>query len=217
MEHTANPSDPEDAHDAQDAASVTDELGELWRFGFDAARTMTERVLDLYQGLPSGLAFGVSDADTEAELRRLRIDLERAVDLCVDVFERVLSVARRIGVRDDAQRAGRDDVVIDAAPGSSGTAVLWIHNTSTDRRPAPVFRCTGLVEFDGAEIPTGAVSVRCSDAPIDPGTSRRVEVSVDVPRDTRAGSYHGVLISRRPDTAMAVRVEVTNGDGRAAR
>jgi hypothetical protein len=39
-------------------------------------------------------------------------------------------------------------------------------------------------------------------------------VSVAVPRDARTGSYHGMLLAQRPDTAMTVRVEVTNGDRR---
>src|SRR5262249_49881634 len=153
-----------------EAAAMAESLGELWRFGFEASSVMADRVLELYQGMPSGLGFSASDAEIEAELRRVRVDLERAVDFSVDIVERVLSLARRLGVRDDQGRPP-SDLVFSVEPGGMGSAEVWVHNTSSEMRPAPAFRCTELVTFDGAQIAAEQVRVLCGDEPIEAGNS----------------------------------------------
>jgi hypothetical protein len=92
-----------------DTAGLADglrELSDVWRVGLDGAQVMAERVLDLYTNLPATARMTPGDPDTE--LRRVRIDLERAVDLSVDVFDRVLTLAARLDpstAPDDQPRA----------------------------------------------------------------------------------------------------------------
>src|SRR5215212_779026 len=97
------PAEPQPDDDTAGLADGLRELGDVWRVGLDGAQVMAERVLDLYANLPATARMTTGDPD--AELRRVRIDLERAVDLSVDVFDRVLTIAARL----DPATAGDDD------------------------------------------------------------------------------------------------------------
>src|SRR5918995_6176713 len=71
------------------------ELGELWSWGVDASRAMSERVFEMYRDLGSS-AVRVLTGDVESDLRRVRLDVERLADLSVDVFDRLLGVVRQL-------------------------------------------------------------------------------------------------------------------------
>jgi hypothetical protein len=71
-------------------------------------------------------------------------------------------------------------------------------------------RCSALVDFDGARIPDSCVSVEGTARPIEANNSRRLELVVNVPKDTPPGSYHGLLLTRADaQVTFPVRVDVT--------
>src|SRR5215213_4814123 len=87
--------DGEDSHAA-------DDLGEMWRWGLETSQLMGERVLELYQDLGKAAVGG----DLVDELRRARIDMERWVDLSVEVFDRTFSVLQRLAADGDGGDGG---------------------------------------------------------------------------------------------------------------
>ena len=199
--------------DALDRDEPRVEPESVWRFGTDAAETMAERVRELYRVLPSGGAW--RSADVDGELRRLRLDLERAADVSLDLFDRVLALLRQIelpapsaGGTSDARTP--DELLVTVPTGDTRSAELWLHNVSDGSQSPPELRCGVVADFDGAQLPAAAVRVYCADAPIEGRNSRRVELVVDVPPDTKPGAYHGLVVSRgSPLLAMRVRVMVT--------
>ena len=201
----------EDAHEAAHGdAPEPDDLREpdgLWQFGIAASEAMTERVRELYQALPSGPARG---GDLDGELRRLRIDLERAADVSLDLFDRVLALVRRLDtVAPTGDPAERGALVIRVPAGERGSSGLWAHNTSDSTQTPPELRCGPLTDFDGARIPDSCVRVHGTARPIAANNSRRLELVVDVPKDTPPGAYHGLLLTRGDaQVTFPVRVDV---------
>jgi hypothetical protein len=182
-----------------------------WRFGIETAGAMAERVQELYRALPSGGAWRATDV--EGELRRLRLDLERAADVSLDLFDRVLALLRRIdgpdGSPGDTPDAP-DELLVTVPAGRTGSAELWLHNVSDGTQSAPELRCGVVADFDGVALPADGLRVVCADAPIEGRNSRRVEFTVRVPPDAKPGTYHGLIVSRAaPLLTMRVRVVVT--------
>jgi len=192
------------ALDADDAD--TDDEPAAWRFGLAAAQTMAARVEALYRDLPSG-ALGAGDDD----LRKLRVDLERAADASLDLFDRVLALVRRI----DPDGTGAGDaapsevLVVRTRAGERAGEGFWVHNVSDAQAAPPELRCGEVASFDGVALPAGALRIECADQPIAGRNSRFVELVVDLPATTPRGSYHGLLVARDPQLALRVRVEVT--------
>jgi hypothetical protein len=187
------------------------ESGSVWRFGPDTAAMMANRVDALYRARPRGATPNASDVD--GELRRLRVDLERAADVSLDLFDRVLALLRRIDpphvTADTAGTSAPDEVVVTVAAGSTGSAELWLHNVSDASQSPPELRCGVVADFDGVQLPGDRVRVQCADAPIAGRNSRRIEFVADVPAHTRPGTYHGLVVSRDPPLlTMRVRVVV---------
>lgn len=183
-------------------------LGDLWQFGLDTTRTMADRVQDLYAGLASGRATdGIDD-----ELRQLRIDLERVVDLSVDVFDRLLHVARRVERRGDDGPVAGEAVSIRASAGAKGRAAVWVHNVSSSEQPSPDLRCGPLTMFDGTELPAQGVHLVGAPHAIAANNSRQVDLVVEIPGDAVPGVYHGLVLARAPEASIRVQVEVTDGD-----
>jgi hypothetical protein len=196
--------------DAHEHAPDLDDLREpdgLWHFGVAASEAMTERVQQLYEALPSGPARG----DLDGELRRLRIDLERAADVSLDLFDRVLALVRRLDTTaPTGDQAERETLVIRVSAGERGASGLWAHNTSESPQTPPELRCSALADFDGARIPDSCVRVEGTARPIEANNSRRLELVVDIPAGTPPGSYHGQLLTRGDvQVTFPVRVEVT--------
>jgi hypothetical protein len=204
------PAEPQPDEDATGLADGLRELGDVWRVGLDTAQVMAERVLDLYRNLPATAR--MAPADSGAELRRVRIDLERAVDLSVDVFDRVLTIAARLDPSPDRHdhRHAHEVVELEVAAGRTASAELWAHNVSLTSRPAPGLRCSALANFDGTRIPETCVRIDCAPHPVEAQNSRPVEVFVDVPASTPVGTYHGLILSDDDsDASMRVRLRVT--------
>jgi hypothetical protein len=204
------PAEPQPDDDTAGLADGLRELSDVWRVGLDGAQVMAERVLDLYTNLPATARMSPGDPDTE--LRRVRIDLERAVDLSVDVFDRVLTIAARLdpSAAHDDQPRPHEVVDLEAVAGDAASTELWVHNVGLTTRPAPDLRCGALTSFDGNQIAASHVRVDGAALPIEAQNSRAVEVSVEVPLGTPAGTYHGLILSGDdPDTSMRVRLRVT--------
>jgi hypothetical protein len=201
------------AGDASDDRDRSAESASAWRFGVDTAEMMAGRVRQMYGMLPSGTPW--REGNVDGELRRLRLDLERAADVSLDLFDRVLALLRRIDMPEAtgttaAERTVPDELVVTVAAGKTGVAELWLHNVSDTAERAPELRCSVMADFDGVQIPPDSVHVHCADAPIEGRNSRRVEFSVDVPPDTLPGTYHALVISDgSPLLTMRVRVVVT--------
>jgi hypothetical protein len=203
---------PEDAPrqsvgDAPDPAADGGDAGVegLWQFGLAASQAMAERVQQLYRDLPSGEVPGAA----ETELRQLRVDLERAADVSLDLFDRVLAVLRRLDPATPAEPAAGDELVVRARAGERAAEGLWIHNVSDAAQPPPPLRCSEVADFDGVCLPPDCLRVDCAAQPIDGRNSRFVELVVDLPATTPRGTYHGLLLSRDPRITLRVRVEVT--------
>lgn len=196
--------------DAEDTTDALRDLGELWRFGLETSRAMAERVVDLYRDVPVGPRGAGADPDTE--LRRLRIDLERALDLSIDVFDRVLALASRIEPRPgDGGGADAGPLVVRGRPGDRAHGTLWIHNRADRDEPAPALRCTDLTTFAGAVIPARHVRVDLADEPIAAWNSRAAELVVTVPEATPPGAYVGLVIAADDaDLSFRVRVDVSD-------
>jgi hypothetical protein len=203
------PAEPQPDQDAAGLADGLRELGDVWRVGLDTAQVMAERVLDAYRDLPATARMVSGEFD--AELRRVRMDLERAVDLSMDVLDRVLTMASRM----DPLAAGRDGkgavevVELEVAAGDTGSAEFWVHNVSAASSPAPDLRASALTSFDGDTVAETHVRVECAAQPIEAQNSRQVEVFVDVTAGTPAGVYHGLILSGDDESSMRVRLRVT--------
>jgi hypothetical protein len=194
--------------DGPDAGDGRSDAEGVWEFGFAASRVMVARVQALYDGLPSGPARG----DIDADLRRLRIDLERAADVSLDLLDRFLALLRRFDRNDEpaAAHAGGEDLVVRVPAGGRGSAELWAHNVSDSTQSPPELRCSAIADFEGVCIPASSVRVECAPDPIDGRNSRRIELVVEAPHDTPQGSYHGLLLTRADsETSFRVRVDVT--------
>lgn len=98
----------------------------------------------------------------------------------------------------------------DVAPGGRSSSRMWLHNpTSTDAVNLR-FWTPGLVTHDGRAIPAPAIAF---DPPavdlIDADSSTVIAVSVEVPQDTSAGCYHGlVMVDGLADCALPVMLNV---------
>jgi hypothetical protein len=203
------------SHEDAEGPNARDDLGELWSWGAEASQAMSERVLTLYRDLGSS-ALRLASGDLEAELGKVRLDVERLADLSFDVFDRFLAVLRRVVDENGAGGTTTGELLaLRAVPGDTASADVWVHNASTEAQPAPRLHLPGLATVDGASIAPSRIRVSASLVPIDGGNSRRMTLAVDVPPRARRGMYHGVLISDGAvESAMLVRLEVVSATSR---
>jgi hypothetical protein len=190
--------------DASELGDADDSPGAEWRFGPAISGSMAGRVHALYEDLPSASVPG----DADRELRRLRIDLERAADVSLDLFDRALALLRRVEVPASGGQGVGDEIVVEAHPGERVIGEIWLHNVSDARQAPPQLRCGTVADFDGAVIPPECIRIECGGQPIDGRNSRRVGLVVAVPEGTPAGTYAGLLMARDPLVSLRVRIEV---------
>ena len=190
-----------------------DDLGEAWRWGIDASRQMGERLLELY-GEVGARAFEGMARNGGDELKQVRRDMERWVDLSVDLFDRAFSLLRVMSGDDQRSNSagngnGAPERISLAGPaGGRCTGELWVHNVAGAERHTPVLRCSAMTSAGGGEIPAARVRIEADRAPLAGGTSRRVAIEVDVPADA-AGVYHGQILSDvSPDSVILLRLAV---------
>jgi hypothetical protein len=206
------PVQPEPSAEERGASDPNRDLGELWSFGLEVSQVMADRIVEMYRELPSILQGASGDLDTE--MRRLRIDLERAVDLAVGVFDRMLALSRRVagngaGAPDDS--GDNRVLVLRASPGGVGSGELWIQNRGESDEPAPALWCTDLRSAEAHVIPADWVEVTTIDTPIAARSSRSARLRVALASDTRTGTYHGLVLARDdPDLTFRVRVDVSD-------
>jgi len=171
---------------------------------------MGERLLDLYSevGESAFTGFGRPGGD---DLRQIRIDMARWVDLSVELFDRAFVIIRRLGENGDHGGAS-DSVSLVGSAGESCVGELWVHNVADSERTPPAFRCAGLASFEGDRIAGSEVRFDVNAEPMNGQTSRKVYVVVAVPSSTAPSIYHGQILSEAsPDTAVALRVDVRDG------
>jgi hypothetical protein len=200
----------------EDGASEADgDVGDLWSWSVDTSRVITERLLGMYRELGTS-AIRLATGDLDGELRRVRMDAERLADLSVEVFDRMVVVARRLAEQNGSANGEPGGVSLHVRPGHTASAQVWLHNVSSDDHPAPTLFCTPLTAPDGSRIPETDVVVGLASEPIAAWNSRGVVVTVHAP-ESASGLYRGWLLSDAdPDSAIAVRVEVAEpapGDG----
>ncbi len=179
------PAEPQPDDDTAGLADGLRELSDVWRVGLDGAQVMAERVLDLYTNLPATARMTPGDPDTE--LRRVRIDLERAVDLSVDVFDRVLThrgATRPVG---HARRPAAPRTRSSTSKSSRGT------------RPRPSCGCT-------------TSGSRPDRRPISVAARSRASTATRSPRHTYASTAPHCRSRRRTAAAVEVSVEVPVGN-----
>jgi hypothetical protein len=188
-----------------------DDLGEAWRWGIDASRQMGERLLELY-GQVGAAAFDGLARNGGDDLRQVRRDMERWVDLSVELFDRAFTIMRRLGSDERDGNGGAPAASLVGRAGARCSGEIWVHNVSDGDRRTPVLRCPGLASADGSQIPASHVVIESDPGPLRAGASRRVSVLVDVPAGA-AGIYHGQILSdASPDSVIPLRLEV-RGDG----
>ena len=186
------------------------DLGDAWQWGLEASRLMGERLLDLYSEVGKS-AFTPFGRDGSDDLRQIRIDMERWVDLSVELFDRAFVIMRRLGENGDHDGAS-DTVSLVGSAGTSCVGELWVHNVADSERNPPAFRCAGLTSFEGDRIAGSEVRFDVDQGPLNGQTSRKVYVVVAVPSSTAPGIYHGQILSEAsPDAAVALRVDVREG------
>lgn len=188
-----------------------DDLGDAWRWGIDASRQMGERLLELY-GEVGAAAFDGLGRNGNDELRQVRRDMERWVDLSVELFDRAFTVMRRLAGDERNGNGPSPAASLVGRAGARCSGEIWVHNVSDgDRRP-PVLRCPGLTSADGSHIPASQVIIEVDPGPLSAGASRRVSVLVDVPA-AASGIYHGQILSdASPDSVIPLRLDVRGDD-----
>lgn len=184
-----------------------DDLGEAWRWGIDASRQMGERLLELYGQVGAAAIDGVARNGGD-DLRQVRRDMERWVDLSVELFDRAFTVMRRLGGDERNGNGAVPAASLVGRPGARCSGEIWVHNVSDGDRRTPVLRCPGLTSADGSQIPASEVTIETDPGPLRAGASRRVAVLVDVPASA-AGIYHGQILSdASPDSVIPLRLDV---------
>ena len=214
---------------AAEAARLAQEVQNL---GFEAARTIVERFVEVFAqfaaanggaGTPraggggdgasgGGPGFGVSG--TDPSVRSLQSDMQRATEAYAAILGQLNELALRCLDPSrwwEARPAhDRELSLPDVAPGGRVSAKLWLHNTTptaaVDLRPW----CPGLAGHTGVSLPGTAVT--CAPGRIDrldPGASGEVLVTVAVGEDAPPGAYHGqLLVEHLPDVVFPLRIRV---------
>ncbi|MGZ4149697.1 MAG: COG1470 family protein [Actinomycetota bacterium] len=221
--------------DVEEAARLTAEVREL---GFDAARMIVERFVELFDHFwpdaPTGT--GASDGSGSASepgpvrlppavhfrvddgvRRRLQADAQRALESFLDVLRRVgeLGLPFLDGVEPEGGAVGDGLELPDLAPGGRTSARLWLHNSTgsavTGLRPWT----SGLVSHDGSALGAELVTFRPDRVDrLDPGGSVEILVAVTAPPDARLGLHHGqILVEGLAATAFPARVRVVGEPG----
>jgi hypothetical protein len=203
-------SERSDRPNGHDPWSVAGDVGQA---GLRAAGAVVEQLLALSRRLaevpmpistfepPAGAAAGPAQ-----ELRRLRADAERLIELYGDWTRALLD-----GFTELAE--GRNgDGGLAAGPAAAGavvTTTAWLHLLDGDGVPdAPLF-ATDLVAHDGTVIPAAAVTFDPPTLGPAATTPTEIRVCVVLPAGTGPGTYHGtVLATGLPEVHLALRVEV---------
>jgi hypothetical protein len=157
-----------------------------------------------------------AEADRAREVRRLRADGERLLELWGE-WMRVLLDAVADGA--EGSVAGQNgaarakDQLLRLGPAKAGhpvSARAWLHVLDGPPGPPARLSATAFTAHDGAAIEARAASF---EPPLlesfNLRSSHELVVTVAVPEGTRPGAYHGhILATGIPEVSLAVRLEV---------
>jgi len=214
---------------AAEAARLAREVQGL---GFDAARTVVERFVEMFAEFTAASGNGGAAAPgrgwippfwlggTDGSMRQMQSDMLRASDAYLAVLSQLNEASMRFftaGRWWEPQKAGGDDVSLpDVAPGGRASSRLWLHNTTSATANGLRPWSPGLTSPSGADIPSTAVT--CQPERIDrlePGSSRELVITVAVDEGATPGTYHGqLLVDGQPDIVFPLRVSVRQATDR---
>jgi len=203
------------------------DMADVPRAGLETAIAVVERMLELgRQGATASSPFHLpaqpvdgtngngADAapDRGRELRRLRADAERQLELWGESMRVLLDVAVDAAEARAGSRKGNADQLSlgPVAPGISAVGRAWLH--VLDGPPGPPARliATAFTAHDGAAIEATAASF---EPPLLDSfalrASQEFAITVQVPEGVPPGVYHGhVLATGLPEVGLAITVEV---------
>jgi hypothetical protein len=195
-----------------------------------AATAAAEQSFRLFAPLLGGRGNGLESSTYEADDQRapddpfgigeLRRSMRRAVDLYLELAERVFDVSTRsleqtlkprLASMTAASSSPTDGVVrVSGTAGTRVSAPIWLHNMTDEPLPPARFQCSDLLGSDGSIIGSGAATiVPPATERLSPGQSVAALLTIEVPAGTPAVVYvgHAVLVPL-PDVSLVVRLEV---------
>jgi hypothetical protein len=157
-----------------------------------------------------------NDADTERdrghEVRRLRTDAERLLELWGESMQVLLDVAADAAETSLDGRDGNPDHLVlgPVRPGVRALGRAWLHLLDGPPGSPARLTATAFTAHDGAVIEARAASF---EPPLldtfDLRSSQEILVTVEVPESTSPGLYHGhILATGLPEVSLVVRIEV---------
>lgn len=204
------------------AVRVAHLVGDVQRLGLlSAARVakryaeVIDRVIDgdLPRAGPTRAAVPTGPSGPSGPSMADAVDaVDRLSRVVAEALERLVAVA--LGGADRPLDTVVDRVELPpAVAGQVTEASLWLHNAT----PSPVegveLHAGPLVAASGDTIPADVVRLAPARVPVLGADDRReIRVRVTVPKEQRAGHYHGMVVSSAtPVGAIAVRIEVLPG------
>jgi hypothetical protein len=159
--------------------------------------------------------------DPDAVMLKFRRDAHDAVDIILDILTAATQTVsaqagRFINVTAGAGAAKPDDglapdVSVPAlrvpgtiAAGSSGEVSVLLENTSEVRTSNFTLHCSDLLSATGAKIAAESVSFSPETLSVEPKTSGRVALYVNVPAGTPAGKYEGFVRATQLESLRAL-------------
>ncbi len=212
------------------AASVVERILEVGRLGTRPGSSfhIPAQPVDRTQGNGAGAPNGADadqggdagpgpdqEADRTREVRRLRADGERLLELWGEwmrvLLDAVMDGAEAgVAERDDGLHADQPLRLGPVKPGHSASGRAWVH--VLDGPPGPPARlcATVFTAHDGATVEAPAVTF---EPPMldsfDLQSSHEVVLTVAAPEETRPGTYHGhILATGMPEVSLPIRLEV---------
>jgi hypothetical protein len=157
-----------------------------------------------------------AEADRAREVRRLRADGERLLELWGEWMRVLLDAVAdgaEGGVAGQNGAARAKDQLLRLGPVKAGhpvSARAWLHVLDGPPGPPARLSATAFTAHDGAAIEARATSFK---PPLldsfNLRSSHELVVTVAVPEGTRPGAYHGhILATGIPEVSLAVRLEV---------
>lgn len=213
--------------DAAEAARLAREVQDL---GFDSARLVVDRFVELFDRFSKdttaeehngsdsrpGTASRLRLRTDRVESRALQSEAERALDSYLAVLRRLndASLAMLDGTTRESGPDGAEALTLpEVSPGGGTSARVWLHNTSTSAVLVARPWTPGLTSHNARRIPGGSVTFSPSRIErLDPGESCELLVMARVASDATLGAYHGlILVEHLPEIAFPLKIEVVPG------
>jgi hypothetical protein len=146
--------------------------------------------------------------DRRQQMRQLRADAERLIELYADWTRALLDGAARLA---DVDRAPVELLVAKGSPGEPASATAWLHVLDGPPAPAARLHATDLASHDGTVVPGRLIAFDPPAATTsDRATSLEVTLTIAVPDGATPGTYHGhVLADGLPEVCLPLRLEVS--------